>query len=357
MKKLPAKNDASNPRIASVGIAVPPFAVSQLQSLEHLMNRYRDKLSPRSITLMRKIFDHPSILKRHFAIEDSESFFNEDPDKRIIRFTHRSVELSATAIIRALAKAGLTTDDVTGLVVNTCTGYICPGISTYLIERLSLSRKIQAYDLVGSGCGGAIPNLQIAQSLCEMKEGVIVSVSVEICSATFQMEDELSLIVSNALFGDGAAAAVLWKRPEGLEPVVSASRYVPEDRDAIRYIHKNGQLHNQLATNLPHLVKKAAAQVVEDVLKPQSLDVHEIKYWAIHPGGEKILNTIKDEIGLTEDQLRPTRSILAEYGNMSSPTVLFVLQKLIEDGIKEGEWCVILAFGAGLSAHAFLLRK
>jgi predicted naringenin-chalcone synthase len=244
------------------------------------------------------------------------------------------------------------------LVVNTCTGYICPGISTYLIERLGLSGQVQAYDLVGSGCGGAVPNLQVAESLLQKKrEGVVLSVSTEICSATFQMEDNLSLIASNALFGDGAAAAVLWHRPEGLELISSASRHIPQDREAIRYIHKNGQLHNQLATNLPHLVKKAVARVVADVLEPRSLQVKDVKHWALHAGGEKILNTVKAEIGLSEEQLYASRGILSGYGNMSSPTVWFILKRLMESEIESGEWCIIVAFGAGLSAHAFLLRK
>ncbi len=130
-----------------------------------------------------------------------------------------------------------------------------------------------------------------------------------------------------------------------------------EDREAIRYIHKNGQLHNQLATNLPHLVKKAVARVIADVLGPYALQVKDVKHWALHTGGEKILNTIKEEIGLSEEQLRASRGILSEYGNMSSPTVWFVLRKLMDSGIENGEWCIIVAFGAGLSAHAFLLRK
>jgi alkylresorcinol/alkylpyrone synthase len=350
--------DQKGAYIASVGVAVPPFSLSQLESGENLLERYKSKLSSRSLTLMKKIFAHPSIRKRHFAIEDRESFFREDADGRIARFTRWSIELSAQAILDALAKAGSTTDDVSALVVNTCTGYICPGISTYLVERLNLSRQIQVYDLVGGGCGGAIPNLQVAESLLrKAEEKVIVCTSVEICSATFQMEDDLSLIVSNALFGDGAAAAVIGSRPRGLELISSASRHVPEKRDAIRYIHKNGQLYNQLATNLPHLVKKAVALVVADVLAPHSLEVKDIKHWAIHAGGEKILNTLREEIGLSEAQLRATRDILSGYGNMSSPTVWFVLQELMERGIEAGEWCIIVAFGAGLSAHAFLLRQ
>jgi predicted naringenin-chalcone synthase len=171
------------------------------------------------------------------------------------------------------------------------------------------------------------------------------------------MDNDISLILSNALFGDGAAAAVLWAKPEGLEMVASAGRYVPEQRDTIRYIHKNGQLHNQLSLKLPQLVNKAAAAVVADVLKAHSLAVKDVKHWAVHTGGEKIINAVRDEIDIPEERLSPTRKVLAEYGNMSSPTVWFVLDELQQQGIAPGEWCVMLAFGAGLSAHAFLLRK
>jgi predicted naringenin-chalcone synthase len=344
--------------IASIATAIPPFSIDQAQSGEYLLKHYADKLSPRSLSLTRKLFSHPSIIKRHFAIEDPDSFLNEDPDSRIARFTSWSIELSSQAIIKALEAVGLSKDAISGLVVNTCTGYICPGIATYLIEILGLERNIRVYDLVGSGCGGAIPNLEVAEALLNSSsDKVVLSVSVEICSATFQTGDDLSLLVSNALFGDGAAAAVLWKRQEGLELIESSSYYVPEDRDAIRYIHKNGQLYNQLSTNLPHLVKNVVEQVVRNVLEPHSLKVEDIKHWALHTGGEKIINTIKSKIGLSEAQLRATRKVLSEYGNMSSPTVWFVMNEILKEGIKKGDWCIMVAFGAGLSAHVFLLRK
>lgn len=344
--------------IASIATATPPFSINQTQSGEYLLRHYADKLSPRSLTLTRKLFSHPGIIKRHFAIKDPDSFLNEDSDSRIARFTEWSIELSSQAIIQALENVGLSKDAVSGLVVNTCTGYICPGIATYLIEKLGLERNIRVYDLVGSGCGGAIPNLEVAGAfLNSSSDRVIVSVSVEICSATFQMGDDLSLLVSNALFGDGASAAVVWNRPEGLELVESSSCYVPENREAIRYIHKNGQLYNQLSTNLPHLVKDAVARVVKGVIEPRSLKIENIKHWALHTGGEKIINTIKSEIGLSEEQLRATRKVLSEYGNMSSPTVWFVMKEILKEGIEKGDWCIMVAFGAGLSAHAFLLRK
>jgi alkylresorcinol/alkylpyrone synthase len=321
--------------IASIATATPAFSINQVESGEYLLKHYAEKLSPRSLKLTRMLFSHPSIMKRHFAIEDPATFLNEGPDSRIARFTKWSIELSSQAITRALEKAGLSKDAISGLVVNTCTGYICPGIATYLIEKLGLERNTRVYDLVGSGCGGAIPNLEVAEAFLRNSPGrVIVSVSVEICSATFQIGDDLSLLVSNALFGDGASAAVLWDYPKGLELIASSSYYVPEDRDAIRYIHKNGHLHNQLSTNLPHLVKHAVAKVVQSLLEPRSLKVDDIKHWALHTGGEKIINTIKSEIGLSETQLRATRKILSEYGNMSSPTVWFVMNEMLHEGIE-----------------------
>jgi len=348
----------SGAHIASFAVATPPRSISQ-ERLEHLARKhYREKLTSRSMSLIHALFSHPSVRQRSFAIDNVEDLAVESPDARIARFTHWSQELSAQAITQALTQAGLGAGDVDGLIVNTCTGYICPGISTYLIEKMGLSRNVRVYDLVGSGCGGAIPNLEISASILNKKpSGAVVSVSVEICTATFQMEDDLSLLVSNALFGDGAAAAVLWKKPQGYELVDSASWYVPEQRESIRYVHKDGQLYNQLSIRLPDMVRKAAAQVVADLLLPRSLVPGDIKHWALHTGGDKIINAIRDGIGLSEEQVHATRSVLSQYGNMSSPTVWFVLREIENRGIAPGEWCIMVAFGAGLSAHAFLLRK
>jgi len=222
-----------NAHIASFAVVPAPYIADQATAEEFMRNHYSDRLNSGSLSLSDAVFSHPSIKKRHFAVERIETLVDEEPDARIARFMHWSVELSAQAIQKAMAKAGANVSDVTGLVVNTCTGYICPGISTYLLEKLGLSRTIRTYDLVGSGCGGAIPNLQVAESLLGKNgDGVVVSASVEICSATFQMGDDLSLIVSNALFGDGAAAAVLMRQERGLSLVDSVSLYDPAHRQS-----------------------------------------------------------------------------------------------------------------------------
>jgi predicted naringenin-chalcone synthase len=344
--------------IASIACVAPPFSADQAFAAELVRKHFGPKLNARSLGLIRATFSHPSIRKRHFAVDDPDRIMDESPDQQIARFTEMSIDLSSKAVAKALDQAGVSVQEVRGLVVNTCTGYICPGISTYLMERLGLSRSLRVYDMVGSGCGGAIPNLQVAESLVKTNGGgVVVSVAVEICSAVFRMGDDLSLILSNALFSDGAAAVVLMAKPAGLELVASAGRYVPEQRDAIRFVHKEGQLHNHLSLRLPELVKKCAAEVVGDLLSSQGLKRDDIKHWAFHTGGEKIINAMRDEIGIPEERLRATREVLAQYGNMSSPTVWFVLDEILQNGVAAGEWCVMVAFGAGLSAHACLLRK
>jgi predicted naringenin-chalcone synthase len=344
--------------IASVAVVTPPLSLPQEEAGKYLIERYRRTLSSRSLSLLQGLLSNTSIRRRSFALEAPQELFTEDADGRIRRFTRRAIELSAEAIEKALVTAGLSCREVGGLVVNTCTGYICPGLSTYLLQKLGLDRSVRVYDLVGSGCGGALPNLEVAESLLSrFPDKAVVSASVEICTATFQMGDDLSLLLSNALFGDGAAASVLWTRRQGLQLVASASRHVPEEREAIRYVYKNGQLHNQLSTRLPHLIKRAVAEAVNDLLTPRSLRASDIRHWALHTGGEKIINCIRDEIGLSEEQLGPTRAILSGYGNMSSPTVWFVLDDISRRGIAQGEYCMMAAFGAGLSAHAFLLRQ
>jgi predicted naringenin-chalcone synthase len=116
-------------------------------------------------------------------------------------------------------------------------------------------------------------------------------------------------------------------------------------------------LYNQISVKLPQLVNKAVAQVVRNLLKQQFLRIKDIDHWALHTGGDKIINSIKDEIGIEESKLRPTRNVLLKHGNMSSPTVWFVMQDILSNGVKNGDLCIMVAFGAGLSAHAFLFKK
>ena len=346
---------ASSAYIASVAAAAPAYCIDQRQAADQLLEHYGERLTRRSRAAVRKVFAHPSIQRRHFAFSSPKDLFTEDADARVVRFTHWSVELSARAIERALRQVGLGMDDVAALVVNTCTGYICPGVSTYLLERLGLDPATPVYDLVGSGCGGAVPNLRVAEGLLS-DDRVVVSASVEICSATFRMGDDLGLIISNALFGDAAAAAVLWRRPQGLAIVDTAGVHASAHREHIRYVHRDGQLYNQLSLELPEIVKKPVGQLVRGLLDRNGMAVGDVAHWVLHPGGAKIVDAVQEALGLSEAQVAPTRRTLAEYGNLSSASVWFVLRDILANGMADGDTCLMTTFGAGFAAYAALLR-
>ncbi|MDD5673889.1 MAG: type III polyketide synthase [Chitinivibrionales bacterium] len=347
-------------RIAAVATVVPPTQVSQELADGLLTKYYAKELQPRSLAIMHQILAHPSIKRRYVAVAtpaDLPRLKNEDPDVRIQRFTQWATALSSEAVDKSLLRANVDKKDVSVLVVNTCTGYICPGISTYVIEACGLRSDIFAYDMVGSGCGGAVPNLQVAAKLIQGNpHGVALSVSVEICTATYQMADDMSLIVSNAIFGDGAGAAVIWNRAQGLELIDTQSHYFPGHREDVRYIYRRGQLHNKLSQQLPRLIGDIVPGLVQKILGGHGLAVPDIKHWAIHPGGDKMVSVLTERLGLSLEQIKITRGVLADYGNMSSPTVFFELERILAGVVLAGEWCCMVAFGAGLSVHIYLLR-
>jgi alkylresorcinol/alkylpyrone synthase len=347
-------------RLASCASAAPDFVLTQETAIEFANQHYSSVLRRRSIELLRQFLAHPAIATRHIAVDgiaDLICLKNEDPDRRIARFTGAALDLAEKAARAALGRCGASTGEVAGIIVNTCTGYICPGLSTYLIERLGLTPSTEAYDLVGSGCGGALPNLRMGADIAARAGGrPVLCISVEICSATFQMADDISLLLSNAIFGDGAAAAVVWDRPQGLSVVGNAASFAPQYRDEVRFVHKNGALHNSLSLQLPGIMREVAPPFIRSLLAAHGLDAEHVQHWALHPGGEKILDGIVEEMGLAASAASVSREVLRDFGNMSSPTVLFALEKLMERGIAPGEYCCAVAYGAGLSLHGLLLR-
>lgn len=346
--------------LAGLATASPPLSLDQRQVGEFLAAGWGHQLRPGSMRILRRVLAHPGVRRRSFALDGTAQLAGETRDGRVERFTRWAVDLAAEAAGQALGQAGARPGDVSVLSVNTCTGYVCPGLTSYLIERLGLPSGVRAFDLVGAGCGGAIPNLEMAgAALAAAGRGrgaeVALCVSTEICSAAFRMGDDPSLIVSNALFADGAAAAVLRRGPGRLRLADSASLHLPRHREAIRFVHRDGELHNQLSPELPALVGRALARLVPGFLARNGLAVGDVSCWAVHPGGEKVLAAAARALGLPDEALASSRAVLAEQGNLSSATVWFVLRRLLDASLPAGEPVVMLAFGAGLSAHACLL--
>jgi len=341
--------------LQTIGTALPPFSLSQDEAFQLIQDKFGSRLRSRTLKIAEKIFRHPSVRKRHFTFANLDQFIHESKDERHARFQKAATELACEAARQSAKQANRSPTDYRALVVNTCTGYHCPGLSSYIIESLGMDPTIPAFDLVGAGCAGAIPNLEMGSSLHQArKKGPVLGIAVEICSAVFQMEDDLSLVVSNALFGDGAAAMTIGCEPRGFEILAFKNQLIAEHREAIRFIYKNGELFNQLSSKLPSIAGSAIGSFVRAFLAEQDLTLPDIKGWAIHSGGANILDALETELALPKQAFDETRSVLGDCGNLSSPSALFSLNRL---SVMPEDLVLLLAFGAGFQIQAALLRK
>ena len=213
------------------------------------------------------------------------------------------------------------------------------------------------------GCGAAIPNLEAAAGmLARSGKGPVLSIAVEICTATIFPSHEPDLVVSNAIFGDGAAAAVLDLAPgtcsESMAHVLDfESGLYPQYRDNLCYWNEGGLLRNHLTKRVPIIGARCASEVASRLLERHSLTRDDIDWWAVHPGGTGVLAQVAKQLQLSDDDLRFSYHVFKNYGNMSSPSVLFVLREILDTARPQpGQKGMLLAFGAGFSAFAALLE-
>lgn len=296
----------------------------------------------------RRFLSDRGIESRHFALEDLNQVHQENADEAILRFQAQASLLGAKASKAVLKKLKISSSQIDALIVTTCTGYLCPGLTSYLAEALNLRTDVSTVDLVGTGCGAAIPALRTAHEFVRNHpKAKVLVVCVEICSAAMAWGEEVDLILSNCLFSDGAAACVVSQKKTGFGIKVNRfeSLLWPKYRDELRFEHRNGRLKNVIKKSVPELTSKAVLEI-SNKLKKSSYD-----YVAVHPGGRKILDHVEKELSLPPESLRYSREVLKRYGNMSSPSILFVLKLIWEkERSLQGKSLLTLAFGAGFSA-------
>lgn len=297
---------------------------------------------------------------RRLAVDSLAEVFCIDPDTLAQRFGLHAPALASEAGQRALAQAGLAASEIDAVVVSTCTGYLCPGLSGHVIERLGLRADVQAFDLVGQGCAAALPNLQLAQAL--LASGAsrhVLSVCVEVSSAAMYLDNDPGVLISACLFGDGAGAAVLSRQPgtagRRIEWTDSASLIEPSQRDALKFEQRGGLLRNILTRQVPALAATHARRVLNTVLERRGLRQGDITAWILHAGGRDVLLALERQWGLAPADLRYSAAMLREYGNLSSAFVYFVLQAALADEAASGWWW-LSSFGAGFSCHGALLE-
>jgi predicted naringenin-chalcone synthase len=347
--------------ITALGTAVPPHSYTQRECWEALERAQRPELNPRTRAVLRGILNHDNgIARRSLALDRLDDIFLIDADTLHQRFLGHAPELASRAASAALARAGLEARDVDALVISTCTGYLCPGLTSYVGESLGVRGDALGLDLVGQGCGAALPNLRTSTALVESKgcENVL-SICVEVCSAAFYLDNDLGVLVSACLFGDGAAAAVVSSKParDGRQVrwKAAGSLVDPSERDALRFEQRGGLLRNILTLPVPKLAAGAARRVLDEVLGREDISPKAIEGWILHAGGRRVLEQVSSALKLDASQTRSSAAVLRDYGNLSSPFVLFVLDAALRDGVAPGKWWMS-SFGAGFSCHGALLE-
>lgn len=348
--------------LSGLGTAAPPQRYSQAQCWEafRACEHYR-RLGRRAQVLVEQVLlGDNGIAARHLVPAELHEVFDINPDTLHRRFAEHAPRLATEAALRALDDADLTAGQVDAVIASTCTGYLCPGITSYLIEGLGLCHEVLAFDLVGQGCAAALPNWSMAEALLSAgRARHVLSVCVEVSSAAMYVDDDPGVLISGCLFGDGAGAALLSARPPAGRRRIAwqkgGSLTDPGHRDLLRFEQRGGMLRNILTRPVPQLAARYAAEVLGRVLKMEEVAREEIGAWIWHAGGRDVLFALQERLGLSEEQLRYSRAMLAEYGNLSSAFVYFVLEAALRDPAPGGHWWMS-SFGAGFSCHGALLR-
>jgi predicted naringenin-chalcone synthase len=334
--------------LSSIATAAPTHSMTQKACLQSLQaGGVLESLRPRSAALLEKILSNgdSGIEYRHLALDSIDQVFSHSAEQLHQHFETQAPALASRVLRDALQKAGKLAADVDALFICTCTGYLCPGVSSYVAEQCGLRPDAYLADLVGLGCGAAIPMMRAAQGfLAANPQAVVATVAVEICSAAFFVDNDPGVLISLCLFGDGAAAAI-WTadgEPGQWQAGNFTTVHRPAEREKIRFVNSEGKLKNQLHRAVPGL----AADAVAELYAQRSGQPDHV---LTHSGGRDVVDALETKLPF---KLAETREVLRRYGNVSSPSVLFSLEMRLKEQRPSDRRLWLTAFGAGFAAHA-----
>ena len=343
-----ADRQAASMYMTGLATASPPKRYSKAECLAAFeKSDWYTRLDRRAHMIARAVLQRDNgIETRHLAVDTLDEVFAIDPNTLSRRFLTHAPVLAAHAGERALARAGLQPTQIDAVVVSTCTGYLCPGLSGHVIERLGLRADVQAFDLVGQGCAAALPNFMLGKALLGSGTCVhVLSICVEVSSAAMYLDNDPGVLISACLFGDGAGAAVLSRHPattgtgaigRQIGWVDSASLIEPEHRQALMFEQRDGMLRNILTRAVPTLAADYAQRVLGTVLNRAGLRQSDIGTWIMHAGGRDVLLALAARLELAPHDLRHSATMLREHGNLSSAFVYFVLDAALKDDAPPG---------------------
>lgn len=273
--------------------------------------------------------------------------------ERMALYTEEAPKLAMRASAEALKESGFDPASITHLVTVSCTGFAAPGVDFALVSELGLAPTVQRTHVGFMGCHGALNGLRVANAFATADPAArVLLCAVELCSLHYYYGSAADKLIANAIFADGAAAVVGTNEGTGFRLAASGSCLIPHSAEDMAWTVGDRGFEMTLSRRVPALIARHLRPWLEVWLRDNGLSLADVGSWAIHPGGPKIVSAAQEALELPDAALAASRGVFADYGNMSSATVLFILNRLRAEGAPRP--CVALGFGPGLVAEAAL---
>ena len=346
-------------KIMSVAKALPKYTRNTKDIIPYLdiwlsgqESRFRRKVI--------KIFENAGVDKR-YSIMDAESVFSKTSfEEKNDIYEKESIILAESCLKKSLDKAGLKADEIDFLITVSCTGIMIPSLDAYLINRLQMRQDVVRLPVTEMGCAAGVSGIIYAKNFLKANPGKRAAVvAVESPTATFQLDDySMVNVVSAAIFGDGAAAVILssHENEKGPEVVDEAMYHFYDAEKMMGFKLRNSGLQMILDKSVPETIAEHFPNIVHPFLEKNGKSIEDIDHLIFHPGGKKIVQTVESLFGGLGKNIDDTKEILRLYGNMSSVTVLYVLENFLERDLAAGDLGLMLSFGPGFSAQRVLLK-
>ena len=337
------------PKILSVATATPPhyFPQSRLAELAGYSDAQRSGFFANSDIEGRYLWLDPG----HVRTDESAEELND-------RFQDGARELARGAALSCLERAGWSPGDLDFVATTTCTGRFCPSLDAQLIHDLGCRSDVQRVHVGDSGCASAMVALQqAANHLAAFPGHRALVVAVEICSAAYYLDDRLESAVAHAIFADGAAALALGRAGEGPSVIEHRTLFRSEHLDAMGFTYPGGRPRVTLSKDVRRIGASMMKEMTATLLASHGLKQEDVAHWVLHSAGRRVIDQARRLLGLSDEDVAAARAVLRRYGNMSSATVIFVLEELLRRTQPvPGDWGVMMALGPGFAAEGALLR-
>lgn len=347
-------------RINSVGTAVPQYCVGQEVAQQFSRNMFGQAFP--DIDRLLGLFNNTLVEKRHFAAPPEWFAAEHSFSEKNALYIESALEIGRAAVLDCLDRAALSPTDVDHFIFVSTTGLATPSIDARLINILQMRKNIKRTPVWGLGCAGGAAGLSRAFEYTRAfpQERALV-LALELCALTFQRNDlSKSNLVATSLFADGAGAVLVSGEEvggDGLKILGSRSTLWYDSLDVMGWEINDRGLKVLFSRDIPSIVRKCVLPNLLEFLQDHELELHDLLHIVAHPGGAKVIEAYQEALRLGENQLRHSRDVLRHYGNMSSPTVLFVLKEFLSAGtIRPSEYGLLTALGPGFSSEMLLIQ-